>query len=403
MTLHLPHGAIHLLCLPLLASSAMPPLNSVTVVGGTHGNEYTGVFCVKALERRLRLVDDDPAAVERPFPPLPFELSTLIGNPEAFKQNKRFVDQDLNRQFDYASLHGADPAVATGSGPSSSSTTPPLSVEQKRARELDALLGPKFGGSDGRHQQNRRPPATDLIIDLHTTTANMGTSLIVSQGDPLTTQAAAYVMAKCRAQQQQSKLCILMHTHTSQEDRPHLASIAPHCLTIEVGPVPQGVVRHDKVEEMQAALDATLEFLRRHQQEPEKVRQELDEYYPDGRVPCYRSAPAIRMGEMSAKLVWPSDPENENFPAWLVHKDVQDRDFHEIREGDPLFVNLDGEVIPYDGSHGSPVILMFINEGGYYYATSGTGISVAQRDAFELATGNLIAKEEGVVDDAKEL
>jgi hypothetical protein len=74
----------------------------------------------------------------------------------------------------------------------------------------------------------------------------------------------------------------------------------------------------------------------------------------------------------------------------MVHKNVQDQDFKEIRSGDPLFVDLDGTTIPYDGSHGSPVLLMFINEGGYYYASSGTGISVARRDNYSLETGKLI-------------
>ena len=106
-----------------------------------------------------------------------------------------------------------------------------------------------------------------------------------------------------------------------------------------------------------------------------------------------RSAPALREGEMSNKLVWPSDPDNENFPRWLVHKDIQDRDFIEIKTGDPLFVDLDGNIIEYDGSHGSPVVLMFINEGGYYYASSGTGISVAQRDEFDLMTGTLLTAD----------
>ena len=143
---------------------------------------------------------------------------------------------------------------------------------------------------------------------------------------------------------------------------------------------------------MQAALNSALEFLKRHEKEPEKLLDELKECYPTGRIPCYRSAAAIRKGEMSAKLVWPSDPDNENFPQWLVHKDVQDQDFKEIKTGDPLFVDLDGEVIPYDGSHGSPILVMFVNEGGYYYASSGTGISIAQRDEFDLATGTLIPK-----------
>ncbi len=334
-------------------------VRTVAVVGGTHGNEYTGVFCIKALERQL----------QKGIKKYPFEISTLIGNPEAYMANRRFMDEDLNRQFSGAAMAAAAAAKSS------------LSVEQTRAQEIDRLLGPKFGD---------KPPVTDFIVDLHTTTTNMHTTLIVGQGDPLTTQAAAYVMHACR--KKNLKVCILLHTHASQETRPNLSSIAPHSFTIEVGPVPQGVLRHDKVEETQEALNSVLEYLKRNEEEPEKLLEELKECYPNGRIPCYRSAPALRKGEMSAKLVWPSDPDNENFPQWLVHKDVQDKDFTEIETGDPLFVNLDGEVIPYDGSHGSPILLMFVNEGGYYYASSGTGISVAQRDEFDLLTGKLIPK-----------
>ena len=93
---------------------------------------------------------------------------------------------------------------------------------------------------------------------------------------------------------------------------------------------------------------------------------------------------------MSGKIVWPVDPDNENFPAFLVHKKWQDRDFDLLYEGDPLFIDLDGNEIPYDGSHGSPVHLIFINEGGYYYSSSGTGIGVAVADKFDLVTGMLL-------------
>jgi len=185
-------------------------VRAVAVVGGTHGNEYTGVFCVKALEQQLAKKNDN----------YPFQISTLIGNPEAYKANKRFVDEDLNRQFSGAAMVAAKAALPAT-----------LSVEQRRAREIDDLLGPKFGG-DGNGDKH---PTMDFIIDLHTTTANMHTSLIVGQGDPLTTQAAAYVMHKCR--EKNFNVCILMHTHASQEARPNLASIAPHSFSIEVGPV----------------------------------------------------------------------------------------------------------------------------------------------------------------------
>ncbi|KAG7339468.1 aspartoacylase [Nitzschia inconspicua] len=345
-------------------------INNVAVVGGTHGNEYTGVFCVKALERQLQQQDIQNRIR------YPFHLSTVIGNPVAHIQNKRFVDTDLNRQFSYDALQKAKSI--------SRSTSQNIMVEQQRALELNELLGPKQFHDD---VDDDVPPKMDLIIDLHTTTTNMGVTIIVGQDDVLTTQCAAYVLQRCPFTTR-----ILIHTHANQKERPHLSSIAKHAFTIEVGAVPQGVVRHDKVEEMQTALRLTLEFLQRwHDGQQEQLYNELIEHFDSGNVPCYRSAPAIREGEMSAKLQWPSSKDNPNFPLWIVHKSVQDRDFTQIQTGDPLFVDLDGTVIPYDGAYGSPIILMFINEGGYYYGSSGTGISVAVQDEFDLETGSLLS------------
>jgi hypothetical protein len=77
----------------------------------------------------------------------------------------------------------------------------------------------------------------------------------------------------------------------------------------------------------------------------------------------------------------------------MVHKNLQDTDFEMVKTGDPLFVDLEGNVIPYDGSYGSPVYLMFVNEAGYYYESSGTGVSVAIKTEYDLETGSLNSKE----------
>jgi len=112
------------------------------------------------------------------------------------------------------------------------------------------------------------------------------------------------------------------------------------------------------------------------------------------KVPCFRSAAAKRKGEMSGKISWPSVPENPNFPAYMVHKHLQDSDFEPVETGDALFVDLDGNVIPYDGSHGSPIYLMFVNEGGYYYSSSGTGVSIAIATEYDLHTGELLEEND---------
>ena len=362
-------------------NSNMPEsIKTVTVVGGTHGNEYTGVWCIKALDRKKQ-------ELKEKFPSL--EVSTLLGNPEAHYANKRFVHEDLNRAFSYEALHGSRDETNGEIYPDT------MSVEAKRAIQIDRILGPKFIADsehcDVEYNQDGTlcSPASDVVIDLHTTTTNMGVCLIIAEGDVLMTRAAAYVLNKCKG----ANARCLVHTHPNRYVRPNLSSVGTHGFTIEVGPCPQGVLRHDVVEQTQQAMNACLEFLQRHNQEPDIVHAELENMYTHAdncHVPCFRSARAKRKGEMSGKIVWPVDPDNENFPAFLVHKKWQDRDFDLLYEGDPLFIDLDGNEIPYDGSHGSPVHLIFINEGGYYYSSSGTGIGVAVADKFDLVTGMLL-------------
>jgi len=344
-------------------------LKNVVVVGGTHGNEYTGVWCIKALDRASE-------RIHAQYPSL--NISTLLGNPQAHLENKRFIDEDLNRQFSREALE-----LGYEDGDD-------LPQETLRAREIDQLLGPKFATKDN-------DDAAHVVIDLHSTTSNMGLTIIVAEGDPIMTRAAAYVRQKC--QERGEVVHCLLHTHTNRDVRPNLSSTARHGFTIEVGPVPQGVLRHDAVEKTEMAIFYVLEYIHLYNSNVEKLNEMLKEMYEGQsfRVPCFRSASALRKGEMSGKIPWPSVPENPNFPAYMVHKRLQDADFELVETGDALFVDLDGNVIPYDGSYGSPIYLMFVNEGGYYYASSGTGVSVAVKTYFDLETGVLVKEEDSCV------
>jgi succinylglutamate desuccinylase len=370
------------------SSSNRMPVRSVVIVGGTHGNEYTGVWCIKELERPSVF-----KAVSKRYPSL--AISTLMGNPTAHLANKRFMDTDLNREFTAKKLQAIKEALEESHGQAGK-----FPAESVRALEISQLLGPK---SD---------PATDVVVDLHSTTTNMGVTIIIPENDFLMAQAAAYVLHKCQENPIQSipnsgptkiseEARIIMHSIPDRNDRPNLSSVGKHGFTIEIGPVPQGIVRHDAVEKTKQALEAFLEFLELHNvdasgSDPEAkgVLKQLQEWYPTGRVPCYRSAVATKPSEMSGKIRWPCSDHNPNFPAYMVHKSVQDQDFKLLRTGDPLFVTMDGDVIPYDGSHGDSVFLIFINEGGYYYPSSGTGIGVAVNTEFDLETADFIDLEE---------
>ena len=143
--------------LSVAAASAVlrrQPVRRVAIVGGTHGNELLGVQLVGLLQSR-------PEEVRRPS----FSSTCLLANPEAVLQNRRYVSLDLNRCFGAAALSAA-PGESDG-------------VEGRRARELDALLGPKASGDDD------VAPRCDLCLDVHTTTSDMGTCLMMAKEDDL--------------------------------------------------------------------------------------------------------------------------------------------------------------------------------------------------------------------------
>lgn len=208
-------------------------------------------------------------------------------------------------------------------------------------------------------------------------------------------QAAAYIAENMPAE---AATRILVEPLPPRLQRPNVGSCASHDFTIEVGPVPQGVLRHDAVQHTQQALQHFLEFL--NDNPSADIEDTNTETSDDAAIiPCFHTAPAddptmtIQNGAMTGKIAWPSDPVNDNFPAYMVHETVQDRDYQPVRVGDPLFVQTDGTVIPYDGSHGDTIYLIFVNEAGYYYASSGTGLGVAHKGWLNLRTGKLAKQE----------
>ena len=96
---------------PFCLQIASPnPGDHVVIVAGTHGNEPGGVKAVIELHRALLSGD---IALKRG------KITFLLGNPEAYKKDVRYITEDLNRAF---------------AGQNTST------VEGKRAREIKAFL-----------------------------------------------------------------------------------------------------------------------------------------------------------------------------------------------------------------------------------------------------------------------
>ena len=295
-------------------------VHRVVVTGGTHGNEYTGVYVINRLKARPDLLSSYRSLA----------VETVLTNERALSENKRYIDEDLNRLFSMERL-------------AETATT----AEAKRAAELNEQLGPKGSAS-----------ACDLIIDLHTTTGNMGATIIVDRWCPLALHAAAFVQAEMAADDVHVHI---MYYELDKPEAPSLASIGKAGLRIEVGPTPQGVLRHDVVQSTERVLHSLLSFFE---------RRNAGEH-----LPLPNTISVFATAGSNAKIAWPVD--DDGFPTALVHASRQDRDWVPISVGDPLFETLGGEVICYQGEFGPTAVPIFVNEGGYYGKSSGRGIGFA--------------------------
>ena len=193
----------------------MSKIKTVAVVGGTHGNEFSGIYLLRKWQQSAALARDS------------FSVETVFANPKAHNDNKRYIDHDLNRQFSLADLANNELA----------------SYEQSRAKAINQQIGPKGDAK------------VDFIIDLHNTTSNMGPSLILLQSDRFNRQLGAYV------KMHMPNAVIVLEDHTSIEQHHFLSSIAPQGVIVEIGPQPQSVIRQDVLDWMDEMTKHILDFV----------------------------------------------------------------------------------------------------------------------------------------------
>lgn len=279
----------------------MDLIKNVAIVGGTHGNEFSGIYLIRRYQ-------DKPALMQRDS----FNVKTVWANPEAHRENKRYLHSDLNRQFKTTDL--ANPTLAN--------------YEQSRAKVLNEQLGPKGQAK------------TDLIIDLHNTTSNMGACLILTQAGSFYNQMAAYVKMNMP-----EAIISRDEDHFAADDHALLCTVGRYGVLVEVGPQSQSVLRQDVLEQMDTMTRHILDFV---------------ELYNTGTLPELPAETEAFRYLHSIKL--PMNDKGERIG--MVHKNIQDNDYQPINPGDPIFTLFDGSEIYYDGNE--TVYPTFINEAAYY-------------------------------------
>lgn len=277
----------------------MDKIRRVLLVGGTHGNELTGIYLIRRFQHA-------PQLISRPS----FETMTLLSNLEAIAAGVRYVDQDMNRCCDRAHLELPEP----------------VDYEVRRAQEINCRFGPS--GST---------PA-DVILDIHSTTSNMGMTLILDDYHPFKLRLAAALSA------QQPDLRIYSSANSGRQ-QDALRSLGRFGLCLEVGPVAQGVLQADLFQRTEALVQQILDVLdQQNWDKPLPAVQSLTVYRYLGTMPYLRDAE----GQITA----------------MIHPHLQGRDYESLNPGDPIFLSLTGETLLYTGE--TVVFPVFINEAAYY-------------------------------------
>lgn len=291
-------------------------IRRVAIVGGTHGNEWTGIYLVEKFQK-------SPKAIQRSS----FETVTLLANPAAIAINQRYVDRDLNRCFDPQDLNNA---TLTG-------------YENTQAKAIAAALGQNDASK------------VDFIIDLHSSTANMGLTLLPASQHPFNLQ----LMAHLCAQNPDVRVCCGIQSHQSS---PMLRSIAPFGCTVEVGAIAQGVLDAYRFQQTEQIIHTILDYL--------DAVNNNNVQATSSSLMIYQSIESIDYPRTKTGAL-----------DGMIHPQRQGKDYEPLEPGDPLFLTFSGETIVYQGR--SIVFPIFINEAAYY--EKGIAMTLTEQQQIKIA------------------
>lgn len=271
-------------------------IKQVALVGGTHGNELTGIYLLNKYRQFPKLLGKHS-----------FEVELFTANPEAQRANRRYIDRDLNRSFKQADLD--DNSL--------------FGHENELAKQINQKLGPK--GSS----------RTDMIIDLHTSTAPMGINLVLTKTDSFHLMLADYV------QQRMDNVSITLE---KMPDHHFLMSVAPQHVLVEIGATAQGQLRQDVFDKTEETTQLIFKFLNEYNQH---------------QLP--QPSESIDVYQYFDVMFLPTDINGDI--SGMIHHSIQDQDFTKLQSGQPIFSLFNGEEVLYEDED---CYMSFINEAAYY-------------------------------------
>ncbi|WP_309739560.1 aspartoacylase, partial [Chamaesiphon sp. OTE_20_metabat_361] len=195
----------------------------------------------------------------------------------------------------------------------------------------------------------------DLIIDLHSSTSQMGLTILPASTHPFNLRLSAYLSQI----HPDVRICGL-----NNAENPMLRSLSPLGCTIEVGAVAQGILDADLFAKTELLIYAVLDYVA-------AMNAGMPLPAPD-EVTVYKTLTSID---------YPRDTAGKL--QGMIHPHRQFQDYQPLHPGDPLFVTFMGETIPYAGT--DTVYPIFINEAAYY--EKGIAMTFTDKQQWQVETG----------------
>ena len=269
-------------------------LKKILIVSGTHGNEINPVWAINQFNKQFKTINEY------------IEYKFIIGNPVAYERGCRYIDNDLNRSFNLIKNNSDN-----------------SSYEINRAN----FLVDKFG-------INGSEPC-DIAIDLHTTTANMGTSIVMYGRRPKDFLIAALLQHKFG-------LPIYLH-EKDQKQTGFLVEAWPCGLVIEIGPVAQNYYDPKIINKFLIIINSLRDEINKLKNNQITLPKDIIVHIHQGSIDYPRET-------------------NGNINS-LIHPKRMNQDWKPIKMGDPLFIDVLGNTKTYSGQ--DTIWPVFIGEVAY--------------------------------------
>ena len=271
-------------------------IKKILIVAGTHGNEVNPIWAVNQLNKEQNNVNKD------------IEYKYIIGNPLAYEKGSRYVDSDLNRSFNSNNQN---------------TKKNKNNYEINRAKFLVEQYGIK--GAE----------PCQIAVDLHTTTANMGTSIVMY---------GRRIKDFCLAALLQNKFGLPIYLHEKDKRQTgFLVEAWPCGLVIEIGSVAQNYYDSKIINRFLIIINSLREEINKLTKNLIAIPKKLIVHVHQGSI----DYPRTQNGDING----------------LIHPDRMNKDWKPIKKGDPLFLDIEGNTLRYSG----PDIIwpVFISEVAY--------------------------------------